>query len=78
MQIRDSKSIGIDILFPIILILVGLRLATLQIKTEQSAKLLDPSLIPSNDLYQIQSSNLISDNNLTLDFLNNYYIPLIQ
>ena len=31
MQIRDLKSLGIDTLFPIVLILIGLKLSTIAV-----------------------------------------------
>ena len=42
MKIRDKKSIGIDTLFPIILILTGLKLATIAVIKNQSEKYMTP------------------------------------
>lgn len=47
-QIRDRQSLVIDILFPIILIIVGIRLSTLQLHQDRVEKIIDFSLIPSS------------------------------
>ncbi len=38
MQIRDLKSLGIDTLFPIVLILIGLKLSTIAVIKNQIDK----------------------------------------
>ena len=42
MQIHDKKSLGIDLLFPIILVLIGLKIGTIAVIKNQTEKLMSP------------------------------------
>jgi hypothetical protein len=46
MQIRDKKSLAVDTLFPIFLILIGLKLATVAFISNQNPRLMSPELLP--------------------------------
>jgi hypothetical protein len=46
MQIRDKKTLGIDTIFPLILILVGLWLATIAVIKNETPRLMTPALLP--------------------------------
>jgi len=45
MQIRDKKSLAVDTLFPIFLILIGLKLATVAFISNQNPRLMSPELL---------------------------------
>lgn len=51
MQIRDKKTLGIDTIFPLILILVGLWLATIAVIKNETPRLMTPALLPQNKFY---------------------------
>ena len=61
MQVRDRKTLAVDTLFPIFLILVGLKLATITFISNQVPRLMTPELLPGNDLYYNYISTYISD-----------------
>jgi hypothetical protein len=46
MQIRDKKTLGIDTIFPLILIVVGLWLATIAVIKDETSRLMTPALLP--------------------------------
>jgi hypothetical protein len=48
MQIRDKKTLGIDLIFPIILIFAGLALSTFSIIREGLSKEMTPFMFPLN------------------------------
>jgi hypothetical protein len=47
MQIRDKKTLGIDAIFPIILIFAGLALATVAVIKEGKAREMTPFIYPT-------------------------------
>ena len=47
MQIRDRKTLGIDTIFPILLIIVGLALATISFFKKGAPRDMTPFLYPS-------------------------------
>ena len=52
MQFRDKKTLGVDLVFPIILIISGLWLATIAIFRAGITRSLQPyDLYPSNPIY---------------------------
>jgi hypothetical protein len=51
MQIRDKKTLGIDTIFPLILIVVGLWLATIAVIKNETSRLMTPALLPSNTFF---------------------------
>jgi hypothetical protein len=51
MQVRDKKTLGIDTIFPLILIVVGLWLATIAVIKNEVPRLMTPSLLPNNTFY---------------------------
>jgi hypothetical protein len=61
MQIRDKKSLGIDLLFPIILVLLGLKIGTIAVIKNQTEKLMSPNLLPFNTFYYNNGSSIIQD-----------------
>jgi hypothetical protein len=63
MQVRDRKSLAVDILFPIFLILIGLKLATVAFIAKQGSKLMTPELLPGNNIYFNSKSSILSDTN---------------
>ena len=59
MQVRDSKTLGIDTIFPLILIVVGLWLATIVVIKDETSREMKPSLLPFNTFYYNNNSELI-------------------
>lgn len=53
MQIRDRRTLGIDTVFPVTLIILGLWLATLALFKDGAPRTMSPELIypPTNTLY---------------------------
>jgi hypothetical protein len=51
MQLRDFKTLSIDIILPVFLIIVGLKLATIALFQIQTSKVLDVSLYPFTNIY---------------------------
>lgn len=51
MQIRDKKTLGIDTIFPLILIVVGLWLATIAVIKNETSRLMTPALLPNNTFF---------------------------
>ena len=46
MQVRDKKTLGIDTIFPILLILVGLALSTVAIFKDGKARTMSATIYP--------------------------------
>jgi hypothetical protein len=46
MQIRDLKTLGIDTIFPLILIIIGLKISTIAVILPQKARSLTTTLYP--------------------------------
>ena len=68
MQIRDKKTLGIDTIFPMVLILLGLWLSTISISKDGAPRTMTPPFIfpPSNTLYyNFESSESYADFNQT-------------
>jgi len=58
MQIRDVKTLGIDTIFPIVLIIAGLALATIAIFKDGIPRLMSPYIydqVPMNLIYNANS-----------------------
>ena len=51
MQVRDSKTLGIYAIFPFILIVAGLWLATISAIKDETSREMKPSLLPFNTFY---------------------------
>jgi hypothetical protein len=45
-QVRDKKTLGIDTIFPIILIIVGLALSTIKTFKDGQARTMSPNIYP--------------------------------
>lgn len=66
MQIRDKKTLGIDAIFPIILIFAGLALATVAVIKEGRAREMTPFIYPTkipvvtNDISEFLLADQIS------------------
>jgi len=61
MQIRDKKTLGIDTIFPIVLIIVGLALATVSIFKDGVPRLMSPYIfnqVPMKLIYNTNSESL--------------------
>lgn len=57
MQIRDKKTLGIDTVFPIVLIILGLWLATLAIFKDGAPRTVSPpALYPETTIYYNEQS----------------------
>lgn len=74
MQIRDKKTLSIDTIFPIILILVGLALATISIFKDGTPRELSPYIFPESSLQLLynQNSALITDTKTTETIMNDW------
>ena len=57
MQIRDKKTLTIDTIFPIILILAGLALATIKIFKDGVPREMSPYIYPEESLQQFYNLN---------------------
>jgi len=56
-QIRDKKTLGIDIFFPVILIITGLALSTVSIFKNGEARTMNPNIYPQpNNVYSNANS----------------------
>ena len=66
MQVRDIKTLSIDLLFPIILILVGLVLATTEFFTQGGERTLNPM-----DIYPMPQN--LFENNAPLTYTQQYF-----
>lgn len=70
MQVRDRKTLGIDTIFPILLIIVGLALATISFFKQGAAREMTPFLYPSPmKMYYNKNSTTLPDANCTA-FMN--------
>jgi len=56
MQIRDKKTLGIDTLFPILLIIVGLALATISLFKDGTPRIMNPSLYEQTEMNLMYNS----------------------
>jgi len=77
MQIRDKKTLGIDTIFPIILIFAGLALSTISIFKNGVAREMSPFLFPKDSLLAFYNSKsaLISDDTITKGIFDELYLP---
>jgi len=73
MQIRDKKTLTIDTIFPIILILAGLALATISIFKNGVPREMSPYIYPVESLQQLynQNSAFIEDDSIQT-IMNNW------
>jgi len=66
MQVRDSKTLSIDTIFPIMLIMVGFALATVSFFKDGPSRLMTPFIYPTPiNLYYNSNSSLIPEANFT-------------
>ena len=62
MQLRDKKTLGIDTIFPVLLIIVGLALATISFIKDGPAREMTPFIYPSPlQMYYNKNSALITE-----------------
>ena len=54
MQVRDMKTLGIDTVFPILLIIIGLALATITIFKDGVARDMSPYIYSTPEVPQLQ------------------------
>lgn len=74
MQVRDRKTLAIDTILPIILIVFGLMLATIAIFEPGSARTMTPYQYPTNSIYYNGNSTHIQDETVIKDFMQNTII----
>ena len=75
MQIRDKKTLGVDTLFPILLIIIGLALATISIFKDGDPRDMTPSLYEQDKMYLMQNTNSLTLNEDTITkFMNENYL----
>lgn len=74
MQIRDKKTLTIDTIFPIILILAGLALATISIFKNGVPREMSPYIYPVESLQQLynQNSAFIEDDSIIKTIMNDW------
>lgn len=74
MQIRDKKTLSIDTIFPIMLILVGLALATISIFKDGVPRDMSPYIYPVESLQQFynQNSAFVTDGTTIKNIMNNW------
>lgn len=60
MQVRDFKTLCIDIILPAFLIVAGLKLATIALFQPQTSKILDLSLYPFSNIFYNSDSLYIT------------------
>jgi len=71
-QIRDKKTLGIDTVFPIILIIVGLALSTIKTFKDGQARTMSPNIYPQpNSGYSNENSLYLESSDIS-DFMSNY------
>jgi hypothetical protein len=77
MQIRDKKTLTIDTIFPIILILAGLALATISIFKDGVPREMSPYIYPEESLQQFYNLNsaLIDDDGTIEKIMNDWVKP---
>jgi hypothetical protein len=75
MQVRDRKTLGIDTIFPILLIIVGLALATISFFKQGAPRLMTPFLYPSpmDIYYNKESATITEESNIINEFMNTYW-----
>jgi len=75
MQVRDKKTLGIDTIFPVILIVVGLALATITFIKDGPSRVMTPFLypVPLQMVYN-KNSALITDETIITDFMNDAFV----
>ena len=62
MQVRDKKTLGIDTIFPVLLILVGLALSTISFIKDGPSRDMTPFIYPSPlKMYYNKNSAIIKD-----------------
>lgn len=80
MQIRDRKTLAIDMVFPVLLIMAGLVLSTISFFKNGESRVMTPFMYADNlELVFNENSKLLSatdkDNNIK-DFMTNNFLPL--
>lgn len=65
MQVRDKKTLGIDTVFPVLLIVAGLALSTVAVIKDGQSREMNPLTIYPQPLYIINNQDSLFDNPVT-------------
>jgi len=73
-QVRDKKTLAIDTIFPLVLIVCGLALASVSIFKDGKNLIMSPALFPKgNDIWYNSESAFISDGDDIKTFMETHF-----